>query len=403
MRRPTLQETIAIPQPQSTSEANRPAARLIAFYLPQFHPTPENNRWWGNGFTEWTNVTRARPLFKGHVQPRIPADLGFYDLRLPETRLAQAELAKDHGIEGFCYWHYWFHGTRLLNQPFEEMLASGEPELPFCLAWANESWTRTWLGRGEVLQEQTYSPEDDRKHAEYLLKAFADDRYMKVGGRPLFLIYRPLDLPEPQRTTDTIRIECAVNGLPDPYLVGINAFCSTTDCREHGFDTTLDFEPQLGNLPGYSVDGSSLSRLRRNLRLGVASPSLKVYDYVEARSLMARRRKKFEFPYIPSIFVSWDSTPRRAERGIIMLNATAESFEAGLAELVNDAATKPWEEALVFINAWNEWAEGNHLEPDLTDGSARLEAARRLVKPSPITKALGASSGPSFGDDGNAS
>jgi hypothetical protein len=360
-----------------TAEAAK--ARLIAFYLPQFHPIPENDRWWGLGFTEWTNVTRARPLFRGHLQPRIPSYLGFYDLRVRETRLEQAELARTYGIEGFCYWHYWFSGKRLLGRPFEEVLASGEPDFPFCLAWVNEPWTRTWLGRGEVLQEQTYSAEDDRDHSLWLLNAFGDERYVRVWGRPLFLIYRPLDLPESLRTTDTIRNECVRRGIPEPYLVGINAFCSTTDCRKHGFDATLDFEPQLGNLPGYAVDGPNLSRLRRNLKLGVVSARLKVYDYAEARRLMARRRAKFDFPYLPSVFVSWDSTPRRAERGIIVLNATGDRFGVELSDLVEQAVSKPWQEALVFINAWNEWAEGNYLEPDLMDGLGRLEAVKRAV------------------------
>jgi Glycosyltransferase WbsX len=372
----TFEEAVPTPRIQSRP---LPRARLIAFYLPQFHRTPENDRWWGPGFTEWTNVSKAVPSFPGHYQPHIPADLGFYDLRVPETRTAQADLARSHGIEGFCYWHYWFCGKRLLSRPFDEVLESGEPRFPFCLAWANEPWTRTWLGRGDVLQEQRHSPEDDRNHARWLARAFADDRYIRVGGRPLFLVYRPSYLPEPARTTDILREECVHEGVAEPYLVGINAWCSDTDCRTLGFDGTLDFEPQLGNLPDYSVDGPSVAKLRRNLRLGVRSGAIKIYDYSEARRIMTHRRSRYDFPIYPSIVVSWDSSPRRGKRGIVFLHATPERLEEGLRTLVDEAEAKPRQDRLVFINAWNEWAEGNHLEPDMRYGLKRLEAVARVA------------------------
>jgi hypothetical protein len=356
-----------------------PRARVIAFYLPQFHPIPENDRWWGTGFTEWTNVSRARPLFRGHRQPRVPADLGFYDLRLPETRAAQAELAASHGIAGFCYWHYWFHGKRLLERPFEEVLKSGAPDLPFCLAWANEPWTRTWLGRGEVLQEQRYSADDDVDHGRWLLAALADERALRVDGRALFLVYRPDDLPEPRRTTDGIRAECVRAGLPEPFLVGINSWSRTTDCRPLGFDATRDYEPQLGDLPGAFKDGIDRVRLQRNLRLGVPSARLKLYRYADARRLMNRRRAGLDFPHFPTIMAGWDSSPRRGRNGIVLVDNYASEFERGLRELVDAASARPADEQLVFVTAWNEWAEGNYLEPDTFDGTARLEAVRRVV------------------------
>ena len=335
-------------------------ARLLAFYLPQFYPIPENDRWWGNGFTEWTNVVKARPLFAGHYQPHIPANLGFYDLRVTEVRQAQADLAKKYHIEGFCYWHYWFHGKRLLERPFDEVLASGQPDFPFCLSWANETWSRRWHGTGsahEVLQEQTYSPEDDVSHIRWLIKAFADPRYITVDGRPLFLVYKPADLPDPKRTTDLFRSECVRHGLREPFLLASNSHADR-DYRQMGFDRTLEFEPQLGLLPGPT------------------DPGLKRYDYVEARRRMMSRIR--DFPIYPCIFVRWDNTPRRSENGIVFTDSTPETFEVGLTEIVRSVAHKPYDDRVVIVNAWNEWAEGNHLEPDLKYGLAYLEAVRRV-------------------------
>jgi lipopolysaccharide biosynthesis protein len=366
--------------------------RTIAFYLPQYHPIPENDAWWGKGFTEWTNVALAKPLFRSHYQPHIPADLGFYDLRLCETRSAQAQLARECGIEGFCYWHYWFEGKRLLDRPFNEVLTSGEPDFPFCLAWANESWSRRWLGEEkEVLQEQTYSLEDDANHIRWLTRAFADRRYLRVKGRPLFLVYRPSALPDPPRTTDLWRDECVRSGVGEPYLIGVNAHCPLLDCRTIGFDGTLNFEPQLGVLPEPLNDRPSIGKLKRNREFGVNSPTLKLYDYAKARQWMIDHREWMmnegifqDFSTVPSIFVGWDNTPRRKRNGVVVLNSTPERFEQGLARLVNDSGPKACAERLIFINAWNEWAEGNHLEPDLKYGHGHLEAVRRALSVSKL-------------------
>jgi hypothetical protein len=333
-------------------------ARLIAFYLPQFHPIPENDEWWGKGFTEWTNVSRAKPLFAGHYQPHVPANLGFYDLRVPEARQAQANLAKRYGIEGFCYWHYWFEGKRLLERPFDEVLSSGQPNFPFCLAWANETWSRRWLGEDrDILLKQTYSLEDDLDHIRWLMKAFADPRYIRVHGRPLFLVYKPFDFPDPVRTTETFRSECTRNGIPEPYLLGINAH-RDSDSRVIGFDGNVDFEPQLGVVPGYMEDG------------------LTICDYAEARRQMTSRQRNY--PFYSCIFAQWDNTPRRGENGIVFINSTPEAFEVALRDIVQRALDKPHEERLIFLNAWNEWAEGNHLEPDLNHGLKYLEAIKRV-------------------------
>jgi len=384
-----------MPERRPNSTTRR--ARLIAFYLPQYYPIPENDRWWGPGFTEWTSVAGAQPLFRGHRQPRIPADLGFYDLRLPEIRAAQAELAVRHGVEGFCYWHYWFGGKRLLDRPFEEVLRSGEPDFPFCLGWANQPWTDTWLGTGRVLQEQRYSPDDDVRHARWLLDAFADDRYLRIAGRPLFVVYRPGDLPEPARTADTIRGEAAGAGLPEPFLLGIDAFMFGHDFRADGFDGTVSFEPALGLLPHMNQSTTlsrpwrKASRAVRNVRLGVWNSTLKVYDYRFQRRQSQRRRARFSHPFYPTIFVGWDNTPRRGRGSIILLDDGPHHFEAGLAELIDAAADVPFDDRVIFVNAWNEWAEGNYLEPDLGHGLARLEAVRRvtLVDPTPDQDAAG--------------
>lgn len=352
--------------------------RAIALYLPQFHPIPENDQWWGTGFTEWTNVARARPLFRGHYQPRIPADLGFCDLRLSETREAQAELATAHRLEGFCYYHYWFDGRRLIERPFCDVLRSGRPRFPFCLCWANETWSRRWLAEDrEILIEQTYSAEDDMRHAQWLVEAFGDDRYLSFLGRPLFLVYRPRHLPEPQRTIDTLRERCVKAGLPNPYLVGVDGHSRNFDSRIIGFDDNLNFTPQLGLLPYAFGDRFSKRRLLRNLAFGAVNGHVKLYDYQDAWELMAESRPSFQ--HIPSVFVGWDNTPRRGRHGIVIANATPERFASALTQVINVARTHPSGEQVVFVNAWNEWAEGNHLEPDLRDGRAYLRALKETL------------------------
>ncbi len=352
--------------------------RAIAIHLPQFHPIPENDAWWGPGFTEWTNVVRARPLFPGHDQPRHPADLGYYDLRLPEARAAQAALAGAAGIEGFCYYHYWFEGKRLIERPFAEILASGEPDFPICLCWANESWSRRWLGEERnVLQHQGHSTEDDRAHGAWLAEAFGDPRWIRMSGRPLFLIYRPRHLPDARQTTDIFREETVRRGLPEPFILGVDAHCSKQDCRELGCDGTMQFEPQLSVLPEFNIDGPTAARKKRNAALGIRSSTLKLYDYEEARRLMLAKKRRHVT--VPSICVGWDNTPRRRLDGIVLLGSTPAKFEAGLAEMAEKLMPKPFDERLLFINAWNEWAEGNYLEPDENHGHGYLDAVRRVV------------------------
>lgn len=351
--------------------------RLIAFHLPQFHPITENDEWWGTGFTEWRNVVAAKQLFRGHDHPRIPTDLGFYDLRLPEARAAQASLAKKYGIYGFCYWHYWFHGRRLLERPVNEILRSGEPDFPFCLAWANESWSRSWLGDDkQILIHQDYSHEDDVNHATWLAEAFSDSRYIRVDGRPLFLIYRPTSLPNPQRTTDTIRDVVTKLGLANPYLVGINAHSPYLDMRTLGFDMTEDHEPQLGALPGVFSKPKLRRRLTNKFSRTIGRPT-HIFTYDEARRLM--NSMKPEYPFLPCFFVGWDNTARRGKEAIIILDPSAKRLCNDLRKVIEKTADKPVEEQLIFINAWNEWAEGMYLEPDQTFGRGRLEMIKESL------------------------
>ncbi len=342
--------------------ANLP--KLLAFYLPQFHPIPENDSWWGPGFTEWTNVVRARPLFEGHYQPHLPGELGFYDLRLPETREAQARLAREYGIYGFCYYHYWFHGRRILNRPFDEVLESGAPDFPFALCWANEPWTRNWDARtGTTLVGQKYSHADDRAHIHWLCKAFSDPRYVKIDGRPLMLIYRTSQLPDVRRTGEMWRDEAQKAGFPDLYLCRVESEGAVHDPAEDGLDASVGFLPPdpdrvLVGLAGY----------REHLVLD--------YEVVADEALAAPDPLYKRFP---AVMVGWDNTARRDINARIYVNtepATYERWLTGVAEKLK--GVRP-EENYAFIVAWNEWAEGNHLEPDRRYGRAFLEATQRAL------------------------
>ncbi|MEO8195868.1 MAG: glycoside hydrolase family 99-like domain-containing protein [Thermoanaerobaculia bacterium] len=354
--------------------------KLIAFYLPQFHPIPENDAWWGTGFTEWRNVAAARPRFVGHRQPRLPGELGFYDLRLPETRAAQAELARAHGISAFCYYHYWFNGRRLLERPFSEVLASGEPDFPFCLCWANEPWTRRWSDRdGEVLVAQEYSAADDLEHARYLAEVFADPRYLRIDGRPLLLVYRASTLPNAERTADLFRAEARRAGVGEPYLCRVESDPwreRRVALSELGFDSAVEFAPDWLGLGEPRHRSSSWSPPWNPLRRRQSADQ--IYDYAEVAQ---RALAQPEPPdgWLRCITPGWDNSPRRASGAVILDGSTPELYSAWLEELVRRAAHGPAERQLVFVNAWNEWAEGAVLEPDLEFGRAYLEATRRAL------------------------
>ena len=353
--------------------------KALAFYLPQYHPIPENDEWWGRGFTEWHNVARAIPLFPGHYQPHLPAELGFYDLRLSEVRQQQADLARRYGIDGFCYYHYWFSGKQLLEHPITKILNSSEPDFPFCLCWANESWSRRWIGDDqEVLINQTYSQHDDINHANYLASVFNDHRYIKIDGKPLFLIYRPGDLPDSKHTLQKFSEAAKATGLQDPYFVAIDSHKVGHDFREDGFDAILAFSPQLGvSSPDAFEDGRTWSKFKRNIMSGIPSATLKIFDEEIEREKMEKITRRY--PYIPSCFISWDNSARRGRNGIIYVSQSTSTFEKYLRKAVAKGLEHPHKHGLVFLNAWNEWAEGNHLEPDLKNGYAYLDACQRVL------------------------
>jgi lipopolysaccharide biosynthesis protein len=361
------------------------SVRLLAFYLPQFHPIPENDRWWGQGFTEWTNVARARRLFRGHHQPHLPTDLGFYDLRVPEVREAQADMARSHGISGFCYYHYWFNGRRLLERPFDEVLASGRPDFPFCLCWANENWTRAWDGADrEVLMPQQYSPEDDRRHFDHLASAFRDRRYIRVDGKPLFLVYRTELLPDPARTAEIWRERARASGIGELYLVRVENFVADVDPKSIGFDAAVEFAPDWRVLPAPMFRRRRWALLARVLLWLGLLPRVyldhRVYRYeVLVRRMLAKPRPGFK--RFRCLTPGWDNSPRRARNAFIFQDATPRLYEKWLRTLVRDTvAAFQGDERLVFVNAWNEWAEGNHLEPDDFWGRAYLEATLRATR-----------------------
>lgn len=348
-------------------------ARLIAFYLPQFHPIPENDEWWGMGFTEWTNTAKAKPLFKGHYQPHVPADLGFYDLRVPETRVAQADMALEHGIEAFCYYHYWFAGKRLLERPFSEVLASGSPDFPFCLCWANQTWTGIWHGSpNRVLIEQTYPGMDDhRRHFDALLSAFCDKRYLKVDGRPLFVVYSPMDLPDSARVLDFWRNLAAKSGFPDLFLVAEH-WESDWDPKPFGFDASVTVSLWPWRYKGVPWS-DPIGKIKGKVNRWRGRPKVVLYEKV-IDSLVADRIPGIES--FPCVIPNWDNTPRSRGNGLVLHGSTPDLFRLHLRRALDRMRDIPRERRFVFVKSWNEWAEGNHLEPDLKFGRQYLEVLR---------------------------
>lgn len=351
-------------------------ARVIAFYLPQFHPIPENDQWWGKGFTEWTNVAKAKPLFRGHYQPHVPADIGFYDLRVPETRVVQTELAKKYGVGGFCYYHYWFGGRRILERPFNEVLESGEPDFPFCICWANHSWNSIWDGSPDrMLIEQTYpGMKDHEAHFYWFLRAFTDHRYITVDGKPLFLIYRPDDIPEIHKVADFWRELAIKSGLKGLHLVGISHWSPNWNPHARGLDAfILQRLPQRNGRIHWHFP---LIKLR--MLISRKKYDLSIYSYEKALNFLLPKNK-IDFMDYPCVLPNWDNTPRCGLNGLVLHGSTPELFRSHLQMALEKIASYPPEHRMIFLKAWNEWAEGNHVEPDLRFGHGYLEVIKEEV------------------------
>lgn len=371
--------------------------KIIPFYLPQFHTIPENDEWWGKGFTEWTNVKKAIPLYEGHDQPRVPINENYYNLLDDNVKIWQADLAKKYGIFGFCYYHYWFKdGRRLLEKPAEQMLANKEIDLPFCFCWANENWSKNWDGGNrEIIMKQDYGEKQDwEKHFQYLLPFFKDKRYITVHGKPLFVIYKPEQIIDLYQMVKYMRERAVEEGFPGIcFAFQFPTYYADMYYRDDIFDYRIGFEPvysrNLGSLrePGTSSKVTKLRKLlgeniisvyrkarSANMGINVGNPqqNLALYFYDETWDKILGANWTEEF--LPGAFVDWDNTPRN-KHGVAYTGFSIEKFESYMTKLI--ARAKQENKPMLFINAWNEWGEGAFLEPDEKYGYRKLEAVKR--------------------------
>ena len=347
---------------------------VVALYLPQYHPIAENDEWWGKGFTEWTNVTKARPMYSGHPQPDLPADLGFYDLRVPETRLLQAEMARDYGVDAFCYYHYWFgNGRRLLHQPFDAVLKSGQPDHPFMLCWANQTWSGVWHGlNGNVLIEQKYPGKSDHEaHFESLLPAFRDSRYLKVNEMPVFNVYAPTELPESVKTLELWRAMAREAGLPGIYFIGTH-HTPDWDARSFGYDAYVKVAA-LQRRRQWVPWRRPLAKIGNRWLDFRGRPT--ILDYASEIDNIIPKQLCSEA--IPCVLPNWDNTPRSGARGLVLHGSTPKLFGRQLQRAMSTIATRRSTNNLLFVKSWNEWAEGNHLEPCQRFGRGYLDELKR--------------------------
>lgn len=364
----------------------------IAINLPQFHPFPENDKWWGKGFTEWTNVTKAKPLYKGHYQPHLPTDLGFYDLRLEEARIAQAEMAIEYGIYGFCYYHYWFNGKRLMERPLDDMLKTNTPDFPFMLCWANENWSRRWDGSDHLLLiEQNYSISDAIEHCRSLIPFFSDNRYIQVDGKPVFCFYKPELIPNIDDYVYSFREEAQRHGI-ELYLCFMESW---TGFSGKYFDAAIEFQPQSKYLIPYmdAIQKSSFFNLlnnsfflelfkylgvlnRYNGRIQKIRTNLDFNGYVDY--VMSNYEHPNNYKRYPGVTPMWDNTARRGKSAFLFKNSTPEKYGEWLKFHKQNFSPYSKDENFIFINAWNEWAEGNHLEPCIKWGKSYLNVTKNI-------------------------
>lgn len=377
--------------------------KLLAFYFPQFHAIPENDAWWGKDFTDWVNVKRAQPQFRGHYQPRVPQHGRYYDQSHKETLAWQIDLARGHGVHGFCHYHYWFDGKQLLDTPTNIVMQSPEFDLPFCLAWANETWSRRWDGRDHhILQEQTHRPDKAlwERHFEYLFRAWSDPRAITVDGKPMFLVYRAHRIQQIGDMFDFWRELARQRGLPGIYLVSMKQYEFPVPEVLRHFDATMQFQPfEAIYSPDYEgtvlETSKPVAALRllpekvqdvlRAIRYKLFS-GLTIYDYDMVWKQILKEEREGGIPAFPGAFVDWDNTARYVKRARIFKGASPERFEYWLRQLVQATARRPAPEQFIFLNAWNEWAEGTYLEPDERYGSKYLEAVRSCLQDQPSTR-----------------
>lgn len=340
--------------------------KIIAFYLPQYHAIPENDKWWGEGFTEWTNTKKAKPLFRGHQQPKTPLNDNYYCLIDADIQEWQARLAQENGIYGFCYYHYWFNGKMLLEKPMEQMLENKNIKLPFCISWANEPWARTWDGKDkEILMPQSYGEEKEwKEHFDYLINFFNDDRYIKIDNKPVFLIYRTSNIPKCNQMIDYWNELCKNNGFEGIYLVEtMNSFQNTSYIESS--NAVVEFEPMLTIRHHLSLYKQGIRFVKKKLSILDKLDYEHVWNKVISKDIDYGKKK-----YLGA-FVSWDNTARKGKKGLVLTNTNSEIFEEKLTEQIYKASKSRSE--FIFINAWNEWAEGTYLEPDTINKNKYLE------------------------------
>jgi hypothetical protein len=375
-------------------------ARVIAYYLPQYYPTPENNKFWGKGFTEWTNVAKAKPLFRGHYQPQIPADLGFYDLRLPEVREEQAKLAREAGIEGFCYWHYWFgNGKTTLDLPFNEVLKSGKPDFPFCLGWANHSWTtETWdkartFSKETRIFDQTYPGEKDYvEHFEKVLPAFKDHRYITVEGKPLFIIYDPDSFKDVSNFIKIWNRLARESGLKGVYFVGKCDTLPKLNLKEANKAEKL-IMPRYQKLLDEGFDGVNSNTLKY-AELRATGVLHKAFHSIARRFFGGLVLDKYKYKDIidhfvtpedykdriyPQLIPRRDRSPRSGRKAMIYYDSTPALFKQAAENAIKCVENRDYDHRLIFLNAWNEWGEGAYMEPDLKFGHGYIDALHEAL------------------------
>lgn len=367
--------------------------KIIAFYLPQFHTFPENDEWWGEGFTEWTNVKKAEPLFEGHNQPRIPLGDNYYNLTDENVLVWQAELAKKYGVYGFCYYHYWFDGHMLMEKPMELMLNNKKIDIPFCICWANENWTKAWADYNkEILISQTYSDKEDwKRHFEYFLKFFKDDRYIFQDGKPVLVIYRPEIIPTLKEMLEYWDELAKQNGLQGiTYMCQHSAYDHMKDKNGYLFDYAIEYQPGrvkgfLPNRPKKEQQSCSISSIIKKTlnsmvnKLGLKQTKMSTmwYSYDDAWKRILKLQPEDE-KSIPGAFVDWDNSPRYGGRGSLYIGVTPEKFRKYLSKQIIHAK-RDYKKDILFIFAWNEWGEGGYLEPDKTYGYGMLEAIQQAL------------------------